>query len=301
MHYIASAIWMCPSKQAISPSPDSDSPSHGRQRRRRGFWRAAPVAAVTRYRESPNLRQSAGSPTSRSRPRLRLHRHGPRGPAASPPDGRRPELHRSAAPSRTDRSRRSASPGWHHRDRRAEPSPARRLPGPKALDTDGSARAPTRHKPAPQAPVRGHGLRRPLETSGRYRGRIWRCSARYRHLIPRQPAASPRFRVRRSRLRAAIGDSFPDPGPSGRAVGISYADARAQQVRDHMERNVSGVGLAIAPYHLDPAIHRQCRRFTGHPGLADARRPCHTQHTTATANRLLHHGLEGGHLPAPTN
>jgi hypothetical protein len=39
-----------------------------------------------------------------------------------------------------------------------------------------------------------------------------------------------------------------------------------------MERNVSGVGLVIAPYHLDPAIHRQSRRFTGRPGLADARR-----------------------------
>ena len=29
--------------------------------------------------------------------------------------------------------------------------------------------------------------------------------------------------------------------------------------------------------------------------------PCHAHHTTAAADRMLHHGLEGGHLPAPTD
>ncbi len=48
-----------------------------------------------------------------------------------------------------------------------------------------------------------------------------------------------------------------------------------------------------------PAAKR--RGLPGHPALADARRSDHVHHTTAATDRAVHHGVEGRHLPAPTD
>ena len=85
------------------------------------------------------------------------------------------------------------------------------------------------------------------------------------------------------------------------AVEVGHAAARAQQPRHHMEGNVTGMRLAEGPKHLDPATGRQRRGLPGHPALADARRSHHIHHTTAATDRAVHHGVEGRHLPAPTD
>ena len=59
--------------------------------------------------------------------------------------------------------------------------------------------------------------------------------------------------------------------------------------------------FAEGPKHLDPATGRQRRGLPGHPGLADARRSHHIHHTTAATDRAVHQGVEGRHLPAPTD
>ena len=102
-------------------------------------------------------------------------------------------------------------------------------------------------------------------------------------------------------LRVGIRDLFPHPGAGGFAVQVSHAAARPQQPRHHMERDLTGMRLAEGPQHLDPATGRQRRGLPGHPALADARRSHHIHHTTAATDRAVHHGVEGRHLPAPTD
>ena len=59
--------------------------------------------------------------------------------------------------------------------------------------------------------------------------------------------------------------------------------------------------FAEGPKHLDPASGCQRCSLPGHPGLADARRSHHIHDTTAATDRAVHDGVEGGHLPAPTD
>ena len=59
--------------------------------------------------------------------------------------------------------------------------------------------------------------------------------------------------------------------------------------------------FAEGPKHLDPATGRQRGGLPGHPGLADARRSHHIDHTTAATDRALDHGVERCHLPAPAD
>ena len=118
-------------------------------------------------------------------------------------------------------------------------------------------------------------------TSGR------RCRADHR------AAADPAGRHRR--------DMFAHPGAGGFAVEVGHAGARAQQPRHGVERDVTGVGFAEGPKHLDPATGRQRRGLPGHPALADARRSHHIHDTTAATDRAVHHGVERRHLPAPTD
>ena len=102
-------------------------------------------------------------------------------------------------------------------------------------------------------------------------------------------------------LRVGIGHIRPQPGAGGFAVEVGHTAARPQQPRHHVEGNVTGVGFAEGPKHLDPATGGQRRGLPGHPGLADARRSHHVHHTTAATDRALHHGVERRHLPAPTH
>ena len=76
-------------------------------------------------------------------------------------------------------------------------------------------------------------------------------------------------------LRVGIGHTSAQPGAGGFAVEVSHAGARPQQPRHDMERDVTGMGLAEGPKHLDAATGRQRRRLPRHPGLADARRSHH--------------------------
>ena len=76
--------------------------------------------------------------------------------------------------------------------------------------------------------------------------------------------------------------------------------ARSSRVTS-LEGDVAGVRLAEGPEHLDPATGRQRRGLPGHPALADARRSHHIHDTTAATDRAVHHGVEGRHLPAPTD
>ena len=102
-------------------------------------------------------------------------------------------------------------------------------------------------------------------------------------------------------LRVGVGYLFPNPSAGGVAVQGGHADAHAQQLGHHTEGNVTGVGFAEGPHHLDAATGRHGRRLPGRPALADARRSDHVQHTTAATDRAVHHGVERRHLPAPTD
>jgi hypothetical protein len=74
---------------------------------------------------------------------------------------------------------------------------------------------------------------------------------------------------------------------------------RAEQPPHRMEGDVAGMGFAEGPHHLDPAAGSYRCGLAGHPALADARRSHYVHDTTAGTDHAVHHGVEGGHLPAP--
>ncbi len=102
-------------------------------------------------------------------------------------------------------------------------------------------------------------------------------------------------------LRVGIRNLLPHFRAGGFAVEVGHAAGRPQQLGHDVEGNVTGVGLAEGPQHLDPATGRQRRGLPGRPGLADARRSDHIHHTTAATDRAVHKGVECRHLPAPTD
>ena len=94
-------------------------------------------------------------------------------------------------------------------------------------------------------------------------------------------------------LRVDIGTYIcPQLRAGGVAVEVSHTAARPQQPRHGIERDVTGVGFAEGPKHVDPATGRQRRGFPRRPGFADARRSHHIHHTTAATDRALHQGVE---------
>ena len=102
-------------------------------------------------------------------------------------------------------------------------------------------------------------------------------------------------------LRVGIRNLLPGPGAGGVAVQVGHAGARPQQPRDQMERDVTGVGFAEGPKHLDAATGRQRRGLPSHPALTDARRSHHTGDTAAAHNRAVRDGFKRRHLPTPTD
>ena len=102
-------------------------------------------------------------------------------------------------------------------------------------------------------------------------------------------------------LRVGIRKSFAHPRAGGFAVEVGHAAARSQHPGHHLEGDVGSVGFAEGPKHLDPATGRQRRGLPGHPGLADARRSHHVHDTAAVTDRAVDDGVEGRHLPAPTD
>ena len=102
-------------------------------------------------------------------------------------------------------------------------------------------------------------------------------------------------------LRVCIRHAFANPGPRGFALQVFDPAQRAQQPRHRVEGNIVGMRFAVDPHHLDPATGRGRRGLPRHPALADTWRSHHGHDTTAATGRAVHHGVEGGHLPAPTD
>ncbi len=147
-----------------------------------------------------------------------------------------------------------------------------------------------------------------------------RFGARQRHGVDQcgQPP-SPGIRVDLGQCRIGVGDAeqiieqqqilrvgvgtyiSPQPRAGGVAVEVSHTAARPQQPRHGIKRDVTSMGFAEGPKHLDPATGRQRGGFAGHPGLADARRSHHVDHTAAATDHAVRNGVEGRHLPAPTD
>ncbi len=102
-------------------------------------------------------------------------------------------------------------------------------------------------------------------------------------------------------LRVGVRDLFSRLRAGGVAVEVGHAAARPQQPRHHPEGDVTGVGFAEGPKHLDPASCRDCGGLPGHPALADAWRSHHIHHTAATTDRAVHDRVQSRHLPTPTD
>ena len=83
----------------------------------------------------------------------------------------------------------------------------------------------------------------------------------------------------------------------GVIVDISHAEASAQQLGHDVERDVTGVGFAHRPIHLDAATGGVRGGLAGRSALADTRRSHHIHDSAATADRAVHHRIEGRHLP----
>ena len=76
-------------------------------------------------------------------------------------------------------------------------------------------------------------------------------------------------------LGVGIRNLSPQLSPGRRTIEFAYPGRRPQQPRDHMERDVAGMGLAKCPHHLNPATGRQRGGFPSHAALADTRQPHH--------------------------
>ncbi len=102
-------------------------------------------------------------------------------------------------------------------------------------------------------------------------------------------------------LRIGIGHISPHPCAGGFAVQVGHTAARPQQSRHRLEGNVAGVRLAKGPKHLEPPTGRQRGSLPRYPGFTDARRSHHVHDPAAATDRAVHKGVEGSHLPAPTD
>src|SRR6476661_5576210 len=75
----------------------------------------------------------------------------------------------------------------------------------------------------------------------------------------------------------------------------------AEQPRDGMEWDLTGVRLAEGGEYLNIAVTSHRRNFVHETALADARRSGHADHSAVAIDRTVQQPLNGRHLPPPTH